>query len=170
MRFTPLGATLAVVAGVSALPQQLQQGGQTAKEAAPAIPAHVFASTPKFVEVLTFEAALEKFNTTTTTSNKDLPQLSDFESFKVDDVQDGAATASGTCSNPRFRTEWDSMGNSDRMSFINAVKCLMSRPASGNFPGAQSRYEDVVSLHQTLTNVIHGNDIFLFWHRYDHHN
>jgi len=71
-----------------------------------------------------------------------------------------------TCSNPRVRIEWDSYSNSDRQAYINAVKCLQGRPASGQFPASRSRYEDLVALHQKLTPNVHGNAKFLLWHRY----
>jgi tyrosinase len=76
-----------------------------------------------------------------------------------------AATAA-TCSNPRVRTEWDALSNSDRQAFVNAIKCLQGRPPSGAFSQSRSRYEDFVSLHQNLTPNVHGNAKFLIWHRY----
>ena len=162
MHCISLSALLAVVVGVYALPQHLD-GNRNSKPAAPAIPAHVFAETPKFVKPLSLEEAKAKFNTTTASpsSSKAAPKI---ESLKA--AAAPAAAINSPCAAPRTRTEWDSMDDSSRQSFINAIKCLMGKPASGTFQGAQSRYEDMVSLHQSMTNVIHGNDIFLFWHRY----
>ncbi|KAF2252924.1 Di-copper centre-containing protein [Trematosphaeria pertusa] len=74
--------------------------------------------------------------------------------------------AAATCANPRVRMEWDSMNNNDRQSFVNAVKCLIGKPASGQFSAARNRYEDLVALHQTLTVNVHNNSKFLIWHRY----
>ena len=71
-----------------------------------------------------------------------------------------------TCSNPRVRVEWENMNNNDRQAFVNALKCLMGRGPSGQFPQAKSRYEDLVALHQTLTPNVHGTAKFLIWHRY----
>lgn len=71
-----------------------------------------------------------------------------------------------TCTNPRVRVEWDSYPTADRTSFVNAIKCLMGKPASGKFAQAKNRYEDLVALHQTLTPNVHGNSKFLIWHRY----
>ncbi|KAF2478297.1 Di-copper centre-containing protein [Lindgomyces ingoldianus] len=76
------------------------------------------------------------------------------------------AAAAATCTNPRVRTEWDSYSTSDRTAFVNALKCLLGKPASGQFSQARNRYEDLVSLHQTLTPNVHGNSKFLIWHRY----
>lgn len=46
------------------------------------------------------------------------------------------------------------LANSDKLSYINAVKCLMGKPAqlSSVFPGSKSRYDDFVALHINSTN------------------
>jgi tyrosinase len=85
-----------------------------------------------------------------------------FHSLAVDDT----VSTQATCSNPRVRQEWDSYSDSDRQAFVSAVRCLMGKPASGQFSQAKSRYEDLVALHQTLTPNVHGNSKFLLWHRY----
>ncbi|KAI2627811.1 Di-copper centre-containing protein [Hypoxylon sp. NC1633] len=73
-----------------------------------------------------------------------------------------------TCdrNNPNVRFEWRNYSTDDRKAFVNAIKCLMDKPSSGSFQGAQSRYEDLVSVHQQLTPSIHQSAIFLVWHRY----
>jgi len=81
----------------------------------------------------------------------------------------GAAVsaAEAACSaNPNVRIEWRSYSTSQRLAFISAIKCLMAKPPSGNFPPATSRYEDFVRLHQMWMPNIHGNPKFLVWHRY----
>lgn len=80
--------------------------------------------------------------------------------YKANPYQSG-----GKCANVRVRVEWDRMGNSDRQKFIDAVKCLLSKPPSGQFSNAKNRYEDLVALHQLLTPNVHGNAKFLVWHR-----
>ena len=159
MRLTPFLASLAVVVNVYALPQRLN-GDKKSRPGASAIPPDEFAKTPKFRRPLSLEDAKKQFGSTTASHS------SSKAASKIGSLKAGAEpAAANSCANPRFRTEWDSMGDSDRQSFVNAIKCLMGKPASGNFQGAQSRYEDMVSLHQAMTNSIHGNDIFLFWHR-----
>ncbi|KAI0179783.1 Di-copper centre-containing protein [Hypoxylon sp. FL1284] len=83
-------------------------------------------------------------------------------------AEEKAAAADGTCdrNNPAVRYEWRNYQADDKKAFVNAVKCLMDKPSSGNFQGAQSRYEDLVSVHQQLTPVIHQRAVFLPWHRY----
>ncbi|KAI0835965.1 Di-copper centre-containing protein [Hypoxylon sp. FL0890] len=80
-------------------------------------------------------------------------------------AQDAAAS---TCdrNNPNVRFEWRNYSADDRKAYVNAVKCLMDKPSSGNFQGAQNRYEDLVSVHQQLTPKIHQSAVFLPWHRY----
>ncbi|KAF2013058.1 Di-copper centre-containing protein [Aaosphaeria arxii CBS 175.79] len=71
-----------------------------------------------------------------------------------------------TCGNPRYRREWHSLDDNSKQNFVNSVKCLLSRPASGQFGQARNRYEDLVALHQQLKNNVHENRKFLLWHRY----
>jgi tyrosinase len=42
----------------------------------------------------------------------------------------------------------------------------MKKGQSGQYSQAKNRYEDLVALHQTLTNNVHNNAKFLLWHRY----
>ncbi|KAK6068385.1 hypothetical protein SCUP234_11186 [Seiridium cupressi] len=76
------------------------------------------------------------------------------------------STAAATCSDPNVRFEWRSYSDTDRHAFVAAFQCLIKAPASGNFPPAANRYEDLVRVHQMMTDTIHGNNIFLYWHRY----
>lgn len=77
-----------------------------------------------------------------------------------------SAATVGDCDNPNLRFEWRNYSDTDRRAIVAAFQCLMSAPASGNFPPATNRYEDLVRVHQMMTSTIHGNGIFLFWHRY----
>jgi tyrosinase len=77
-----------------------------------------------------------------------------------------AIAATNKCANLRVRREWDTYSNSDRQAFIDALKCLLGRPPSGQFRAATSRYEDMAELHQSFTPSVHGNSKFLLWHRY----
>ena len=74
--------------------------------------------------------------------------------------------AAATCTNPRVRTEWDNLSTADRTAFTTALQCLMKAAPSGAYAQAKSRYEDLVALHQTLTDNVHNNAKFLIWHRY----
>lgn len=92
-------------------------------------------------------------------------------SGSVSDADDSAdadtvSAAAATCSDPNVRFEWRSYSDTDRTAFVDAFKCLMDAPASGNYPPAANRYEDLVRVHQAMTSTIHGNGLFLFWHRY----
>ncbi|CAI6305306.1 unnamed protein product [Periconia digitata] len=79
---------------------------------------------------------------------------------------DDEVSIAATCNNPRVRIEWDSYSNDDKNAYLNAINCLRSRPASGSFPPAGNRYEDLVRLHQQVTDQVHDNAKFLVWHRY----
>lgn len=84
--------------------------------------------------------------------------------MRVANVQTAAAAA--CAANPNIRYEWRNTPTADRIAFISAVKCLMGKPPSGNFPPATNRYEDLVRLHQKYMPNVHGNANFVIWHRY----
>ncbi|KAL6712228.1 hypothetical protein ACN47E_000105 [Coniothyrium glycines] len=158
MRVTFLTATLAAVAGVSALPAPQEQP-DTGKNAQP-LPLAIFAET--HVEPISLEVAAAKYREVSSTPPQTGETDTNNEVFRVTGLNDAA----GTCSSVRVRTEWDSYSNSDRQAFIDAIKCLMGRAPNGQFSKSKSRYEDFVALHQLLTPNVHSSAKFLIWHRY----
>jgi tyrosinase len=152
MRLSLLSSALALAGGVqvAALPQL-----GNPQNLAPALPLAEFNHT--IIQPLTLEEALS--GATPFNLNPLPPQPSENSSPKL-------LAAAATCSNPRIRTEWDSLSASGKSAFLNAVKCLIGKPASGQFSNARNRYEDLVALHQSLTPNVHGNAKFLIWHRY----
>lgn len=88
------------------------------------------------------------------------------DSSNSSNTHDQRLSARAQCANPRIRREWDSYPATDRRAFTDAIKCLMTKPPSGQFTASGSRYEDMVALHQILTPNVHGNHKFLLWHRY----
>ncbi|KAF9882780.1 hypothetical protein FE257_005169 [Aspergillus nanangensis] len=77
----------------------------------------------------------------------------------------------GAC-NPRnaaVRREWGSLSKSERKHYIDAVRCLASKPPKHDrsfAPGSQNRFDDFVATHINQTWTIHGSGNFLTWHRY----
>ncbi|KAK8078928.1 Di-copper centre-containing protein [Apiospora phragmitis] len=69
------------------------------------------------------------------------------------------------CGTPSPRPQWRAYP-ARKQALVDAIACLQSRPPSGDFAPATSRYEDFVRLHQAWTPNIHNNDLFLLWHRY----
>ncbi len=102
---------------------------------------------------------LEQAHSTVQTHNANAPPLPPSSSFSTN-------AASAKCSNLQVRTEWRLLSNSQKASFVNAVKCLMGKPSAGGYPGSRNRYEDLVSVHQQMVNTIHMVGQFLPWHRY----
>jgi tyrosinase len=159
MRTSFLSATMAVAVGVHALPQITP-----ATPLAPAIPLNLF-DTKKFAVPLSLDDILGgNFpKPSEIIDNLPLPKAAAGILGGLFPSQNGAAqketvenkavantmSTQATCSNPRVRQEWDSYSDSDRQAFVNAVRCLMGKPASGQFSQAKSRYEDLVALHQT---------------------
>ncbi|KZM21182.1 metal ion binding [Ascochyta rabiei] len=138
-------------------------------------------NTPKWARPLTLDQALSGANASVTTIKPEdlqdaknqvptlvLPSnatLSD-NTQALEKELDKFAKRQGLCSNVRTRVEWDNASNNDRQGYINAIKCLMNKPASGQFSTSRNRYDDLVGLHQILTPNVHGNAKFLLWHRY----
>lgn len=143
MRLSLLSVVLATAYGASA-------AAVPTPSLAPKLPLDAFKTTPFTGKTLAELLALP-MSPAPTTAPEARPQL---------------LAAAATCSNPRVRYEWDSLSANDKTSFVNAVKCLMGLPRSGQFSNSQSRYEDFVALHQTLTPNVHDNSKFLVWHRY----
>ncbi|KZM21620.1 Tyrosinase [Ascochyta rabiei] len=185
MHLSFTAAVLAVAGSAIALPQNPAPAQGTSLPAnvalPPALPVTDF-KTPKFARPLSLDEALAGVNATVTTIVDNLqdlknklpelqlpsisPSLLPVTTRDLDEELAQFEKRQSTCSNPRIRREWDSYSNSDRQAYIDAIKCLQARPASGQFRQSQSRYEDLVALHQTLTPNVHGNAKFLLWHRY----
>ncbi|KAH6679838.1 hypothetical protein F5X68DRAFT_172828 [Plectosphaerella plurivora] len=88
-----------------------------------------------------------------------------------EEVTGGDIEARNGCNifNMRIRREWGSLTKKERLAYINAVKCLQSKPSKypeGEAPGAKSRYDDFVVVHIKQTLQIHYTANFLTWHRY----
>jgi tyrosinase len=61
------------------------------------------------------------------------------------------------------------MSGSERKDYIKAVQCLQKKPSKSDpawAPAAKTRYDDFVAIHVNQTMYIHGNGLFLTWHRY----
>ena len=120
----------------------------------PNLPSSAF---PKFDTV-----SLEEIQAGNDPSTHDNSRIDSVET--VDTVQTDAAS---TCaSNPNNRFEWNDFSDSDRLAFMDSIKCLLKNPPSGDFPPATNRYEDLARVHQQMMTTIHGNNLFLLWHRY----
>lgn len=171
-------ASVALAASCNAL--SLPWVARATDPSLPALPLTHF-DTPKYARPLTLDEALSGANASVTTikpedlqdaknklpalvipNNATLPN----NTQSLNEALNKFVKRQSTCSNVRTRMEWDHASDNDRQGYINAIKCLMSQPPSGQFPVSQSRYDDLVGLHQTLTPNVHGNAKFLLWHRY----
>lgn len=57
----------------------------------------------------------------------------------------------------------------EKGDYIASIKCLQSKPAQTPkeaAPGVQTRYDDFTAVHANNTVRIHGNGVFLGWHRH----
>ncbi|KAH6632490.1 tyrosinase-like protein [Chaetomium tenue] len=68
-----------------------------------------------------------------------------------------------------FRREYGQLSKKDRLAYVNAVKCLQSKPPrtpESVAPGAKSRFDDFVVTHIQQTLAIHYSGVFQPWHRW----
>ncbi|KAK7189051.1 hypothetical protein DPSP01_012677 [Paraphaeosphaeria sporulosa] len=68
-----------------------------------------------------------------------------------------------------LRRDWEYMTKVERKAYISAVQCLQKLPSKSDptwAPAAKTRYDDFVAIHVNQTMYIHGNGLFLTWHRY----
>ncbi|KAK8117709.1 uncharacterized protein PG998_005990 [Apiospora kogelbergensis] len=74
-----------------------------------------------------------------------------------------------TIANAAVRKEYSDLSDAEKLHYINAVRCLMTKPSITPpevVPGARTRYDDFVATHMNLTQTIHMTGNFLSWHRY----
>lgn len=155
MRISTLSATMAAVVGVSALPQRMDTPNVTL---APTPDFDAWQRAAKPIVVLSDAEIDEQFVQ---------PSKAKLQTGFENLMAFAPAASADMCDSASIRPEWDLMSDGDRGAFVGAIQCLMSHRPSGNYPGSTNRYEDLAWVHQSLTNDIHRNDIFLIWHRYD---
>ncbi|KAJ5632962.1 tyrosinase [Penicillium lividum] len=83
---------------------------------------------------------------------------------------------SGTCTKEKMtiRKEWRHLSKHEQTKFLDAVQCLMDKPAKSGLTATTSRFSDLQALHRGMTNtayadIIHHVGQFLPWHRYYMH-
>ncbi|KAI8622126.1 hypothetical protein BC830DRAFT_1207869, partial [Chytriomyces sp. MP71] len=67
-----------------------------------------------------------------------------------------------SCSSYTFRKEWRDMTTQDRQAFIDAMDAVRAMPS---VVGRRSYFDDLVAVHATFLNFVHGNHLFWPWHR-----
>ncbi|CAG8948873.1 hypothetical protein HYFRA_00001996 [Hymenoscyphus fraxineus] len=68
----------------------------------------------------------------------------------------------------QVRKEWRKLSNDEKLEWIDAVKCMLSKPALNGaiYSGSRSRYGDFMALHIQAADYVHFNGPFLPWHRH----
>ncbi|ETS85172.1 hypothetical protein PFICI_03197 [Pestalotiopsis fici W106-1] len=74
--------------------------------------------------------------------------------------------ASPSCVDPPVRKEWRTLNSIEKQSYIEAVKCLTTKPAISGFSAAINRFDDHQAVHSDQTPTIHWVGHFILWHRY----
>jgi tyrosinase len=71
------------------------------------------------------------------------------------------------CTAPQQRRSWHDISDADRKAYLAANRCLLTSPQKLNLlPGAKTRWDELVSLHQIHALQIHTTGQFLPYHRY----
>jgi tyrosinase len=76
-----------------------------------------------------------------------------------------------TCTSSKVRISWAQATSSEKVSYITAVLCLATKPSRLNIPTHSTLYDDFAYVHSQLgppnqTPPVHGEAVFLPWHRY----
>ncbi|KAI8608294.1 hypothetical protein BC830DRAFT_1052391, partial [Chytriomyces sp. MP71] len=61
-----------------------------------------------------------------------------------------------------LRRDWRDTSTQAKRKFINAIKKLRTKPS---LYGERSRYDDFTRIHRDNIQAIHGQALFLPWHR-----
>ncbi|KAK3377598.1 hypothetical protein B0H63DRAFT_477473 [Podospora didyma] len=71
------------------------------------------------------------------------------------------------CTTPQKRNSWHDTSDADKKAYLAANRCLLTSPQKQNiFPGAKTRWDEFVALHQLHALQIHTTGQFLPYHRY----
>lgn len=73
-----------------------------------------------------------------------------------------------TCQSYAVRQEYGALTQDQKLDFIRSIQCLQTKPSiipSNLAPGARNRYDDFIATHINQTLHVHGDGIFLAWHR-----
>ncbi|PLW15765.1 hypothetical protein PCANC_13470 [Puccinia coronata f. sp. avenae] len=68
---------------------------------------------------------------------------------------------SATCQNPAVRTSWTNLSAAEKRAYQASITCLLKAPSQMKYPGAVSRYDDLVYIHQQQSDYPNGKDE---WH------
>lgn len=67
----------------------------------------------------------------------------------------------GTCSKEKMtiRKEWRHLTKKEQSNFLDAVQCLMDKPAKSGLTATTSRFSDLQALHRGMTNTVYADII-----------
>ncbi|KAK4446660.1 hypothetical protein QBC34DRAFT_356297 [Podospora aff. communis PSN243] len=79
-----------------------------------------------------------------------------------------AAHQTTSCTSPKVRKSWAAATDAEKRSYIDAVLCLPTKPSRLNIATHDNLYDDFGYIHAKLSapQRIHGEPVFLPWHRY----
>ncbi|KAA1102057.1 hypothetical protein PGT21_035558 [Puccinia graminis f. sp. tritici] len=82
------------------------------------------------------------------------------------DLVPGQSVGGRTCPKITTRKEWRQLSRETQASYIKAVKCLTTKPATLRTRFRLRRYDDFQYVHSTLYMQVHFVARFLPWHRH----
>ncbi|KAK1235771.1 hypothetical protein PQX77_000990, partial [Marasmius sp. AFHP31] len=77
------------------------------------------------------------------------------------------STRLSPCASPVERHEWRTLNDTQKLAYIEAVKCLQSLPSTAGIKEqTKTRFDDFVASHIVLSDEVHLVGQFLPWHRF----
>ncbi|KAL7269177.1 hypothetical protein RUND412_008168 [Rhizina undulata] len=74
--------------------------------------------------------------------------------------------ANTTCTEVLQRKAWHTLTDAEKTKYIDAELCLIwQRPGQTGLDGVVFRYDDFIKLHQLRNDYVHGDGVFLPFHR-----
>lgn len=69
------------------------------------------------------------------------------------------------CTSLKQRVDWNTLTKDQKKSYIDAVKCLKTKPKQTNHSASQNLFDDFPAVHVKEDKEIHSVAVFLPWHR-----
>ena len=79
--------------------------------------------------------------------------------------ENSISTRAASCSSLAKRVNWITLSAEQKKSYVDAVRCLQSKPSVSGISASKNLYDDFPAIHIQQNHHIHAVAAFLPWHR-----